>query len=245
VQRYILKIGDITYTSKKAALEFYRKILNKYEVNNSISDLDFSYLIDLFNYSPFNIKDPLEKDIKNSEDGDNVIFEIDDIVVNYHPIYKKTKCFYFIVDEENWLFSYISAINGSISEEQLFCISCRNAVKEVLRNFKIEMFKKRPVKCAITKKNVEWENCHVDHKSPMTFSVIVKTFLKSFNIEISNIDFSYEDSFWHFNNLDFKNKFIEYHNKVALLRIISSEENLKLAAKARIKPSKNDYILNP
>jgi hypothetical protein len=77
----------------------------------------------------------------------------------------------------------------------------------------------------------------------MTFSVIVKTFLKSKSIEVADIDLSYEGSIWHFSDKQFESEFVECHNKVALLRIISSEENQKLASKARIKPTKNDFKL--
>ncbi|MCF7988729.1 MAG: DCL family protein [Methylovulum sp.] len=238
-----MKIGELNFNTKKAAIEFYRNILNKYDANTSVDDEDFSYLIDLLNYNSDNNETATNEENKAEDEDNESLEEIDDIYVDYHPVYKKVKCFYAVFGEEEWLFSYLLAINGGLSDEKKFYISCRNSVKEILRNFKIEMFKNKPVKCAITKNILDWENCQVDHKAPMTFSVIVKTFLKSNNIEVSDIDLSYEGSIWHFSDKQFETEFVEYHNKVALLRIISSEENQKLASKARIKPTKNDFTV--
>lgn len=231
-----LKIGEMNFNSKKSAIEFYRSILNKYEANTSVSDEDYSYLVDLLNY---NSDAPEENNLENG--GGELPIEIDDIIVDYHPAYKKTKCFYAVFGEEEWLFSYLLAINGDLSDEKKFYISCRHSIKNTLRDFKKKIFENKPVKCAVTKNVLTWENSQVDHKAPMTFSVIVKTFLKSQNIEVMDIDLSYEGSIWQFSDKQFEQAFVEYHNKVALLRIISSEENQKLASKARLKPTKNDF----
>lgn len=231
-----LKIGEMNFNTKKSAIEFYRNILNKYEANTSISDEDYSYLVDLLNY---NSDTSEESDLKNK--GSELLIEIDDIIVDYHPAYKKTKCFYAIFGEEEWLFSYLLAINGDLSDEKKFYISCRHSIKNILRDFKKKIFENKPVRCAVTKNVLTWENCQVDHKAPMTFSVIVKTFLKSHNIEIMDIGLSYEGSIWQFTDKNFEQAFVEYHNKVALLRVISSKENQKLASKARLKPTKNDF----
>lgn len=239
-----MKIGELNFNTKKSAIEFYRSILNKYDANTSVDDEDFSYLVDLLNYNSDKNGIAVNEENTAEIEDNELLEEVDDIFVDYHPVYKKVKCFYAVFGEEEWLFSYLLAINGNLSDEKKFYISCRNSIKETLRNFKIEMFKNKPVKCAITKNTLKWENCQVDHKAPLTFSVIVKTFLKSKNIEVADIDLSYEGSIWQFSDKQFEGEFVEYHNKVALLRIISSEENQKLASKARIKPTKNDFTLS-
>ena len=130
-----LKIGEMNFNTKKSAIEFYRNILNKYEANTSISDEDYSYLVDLLNY---NSDTSEESDLKNK--GSELLIEIDDIIVDYHPAYKKTKCFYAIFGEEEWLFSYLLAINGDLSDEKKFYISCRHSIKNILRDFKKKIF---------------------------------------------------------------------------------------------------------
>jgi len=240
-----LKIGDIIFNTKKSAIEFYRNILNKYEANTSLDDEDYSYLVDLINYnSDAPLAEVNENEASLSSEDAEPPMEIDDIIVDYHPVYKKTKCFYVLFGEEEWLFSYLLAINGDLSDEKKFYISCRHSIKNTLRDFKMKIFQNKPVKCAVTKTVLTWENCQVDHKAPMTFSVIVKTFLKSKNIEVIDIDLSYEGSIWQFSDKQFEQEFVDYHNKVALLRVISSQENQKLASKARLKPTKNDFSVS-
>ena len=110
--------------------------------------------------------------------------------MNNHPVYKKTKCFYVVFGEEKWLFSYLLAINGGLSDEKKFYISCRNSIKTVLHEFKTKIFKNKPVRFAVTKNILTWETCQIDHKAPMTFSVIVKTFIKAKNIEVTDVELS-------------------------------------------------------
>lgn len=236
-----IEIGERNFKTKKSAIEFYKTILNKYDANMSLDDSDYSAVLDLFNYNPSE-NNQIEEIESLPEEQSDVLY-IDDIIVDLHPVYKKTKCFYIISDEEKWLFSYLLAINGNLSDEKKFTIACRNAIKNTLHKFKEQLFENKPVKCAITKKTVGWENSHIDHKAPMTFSVIVKTFINSNAINIANIELEYEDSLWSFSDKDFERKFIDYHNKVALLRIISSEENLKISSNARLKPTKNDHVI--
>lgn len=77
----------------------------------------------------------------------------------------------------------------------------------------------------------------------MTFSVIVKTFIESRKIDIYEIELKYENYLWQFANEETNNEFVNYHNNLAILRAISTEENLKLAAKARLTLGKNDHKL--
>lgn len=243
-KRNSIAIGGHNFSSKKDAASFYRKILNSYSAKESLSEQDFGELIDLYNYSNSKINNSEEVECKAAEDEASDFVEVDDIYVDFHPTYKSTKCFFFVYADEESLFSFLLAINGGLSNDRLLYISCRNSVKKVLHDFKRNIFECRPVKCSISKEEVEWEGCHIDHKSPMTFSVIVKTFQKSSNINVDDIEFKYENSVWRFGDDALESKFIAYHNSLAVLRIISAAENMKLAAKARIKPSKNDYLLN-
>jgi len=242
VKKPEIEIGERKFKTKKFAIEFYRTILNKYDTGMSLDDFDFSAVLDLFNYNTSE-NNQIEEIEKLPEEQSDVLY-IDNIIVDLHPVYKKTRCFYIISEEEKWLFSYLLAINGNLSDEKKFAIACRNAIKDTLHKFKEQLFENKPVKCAVTKKTLEWENSHIDHKAPMTFSVIVKTFINSNAINIADIELEYEHSLWGFSDKDFERKFIDYHNKLALLRIISSEENLKISSNARLKPTKNDYNIN-
>ena len=237
-----IKIGDIQFTSKKSAAEYYKNILTKYEPNTLIDENDYFDLVNLLNYNS-EPKDQAHQGV-DEENEESIAIEVDDIYVNNHPVYKKTKCFYVVFGKEEWLFSYLLAINGGLSDEKKFYISCRNSIKTVLHEFKTKIFKNKPVRFAVTKNILTWETCQIDHKAPMTFSVIVKTFIKAKNIEVTDVDLSYENSIWKFLNKEFEREFIEYHNKLALLRVISTEENQKISSKARLKPTKSDFSIS-
>jgi len=104
-------------------------------------------------------------------------------------------------------------------------------------------FKNRPVKCVISGEIVEWEECQVDHKSPLTFSVIVKSFIIANNLDIAKIEYTYSNSREKFVDESIAKNFDEFHKNMAVLRIISTKENLKLSGSARVKPTKKDGIL--
>lgn len=233
-------INDKIFKTKKSALEFYKNILNKYEPGSSLDDDDFLHIVDLVNYQPASA---YEDEVLPAPEENGEVMEIDDVFVDFHPVFKKAKCFFVVFGEEEWLFSYILSINGDLSPERKFYIACRNSVKGALHGFKEEIFKNKPVKCPISKQFLTWENCHIDHKSPMTFSVIVKTFIESRKVDIYEIELKYENYLWQFENEETNNEFLEYHNNLAILRAISVEENLKLSSKARLTLGKNDHKL--
>jgi len=230
-----IRIGEKIYKTKKSALDHYKSILNKYELNTDVDDSDFGDIIDLINYSPN------EADIPENQNNELEDLIINNVYVDSHPVHKGTKCFYVEFGEVVWLFSYILSINGDMSDEKKFYIACRNSIQNYVNDFKRKIFKEENVKCAITGKYLKFEECHIDHKPPMTFSVIVQTFVKANNIEIYDEEIGYIDQIWQFKNIDTKNKFINYHNNLAVLRIISVEENLKGSKNGRIKPTNKDY----
>jgi hypothetical protein len=116
-------------------------------------------------------------------------------------------------------------------------------VHDRIRKFKIQQFKNRPVKCVISGEIIEWEECQVDHKSPLTFSVIVKSFIVANNLNISEIEYTYSNSREKFADETIAEKFYDFHKSMAVLRIVSTKENLKLSGSARVKPTKKDGIL--
>lgn len=252
MSRFAITIGDKIFSSKTSAIKFYKDILNKYNFGEILSDEDAKHLIAL------NLKEEgtPEEVAKLSEEIVGDFYENDEgayswnllgVMVDRHQDFRTTKCFYFFgeTDEGEYkdIFSYRIAINGLPSDMQIFSRACRFSVYDRIRKFKIQQFEKRPVKCVITGDIVEWEECQVDHKSPLTFSVIVKSFIIANNLDISKIDYTYNNSQEKFVNETITERFYDFHKKMAVLRIISKKENLKLSGSARIKPTKKDSIL--
>ena len=220
-------IGESTFGSKAEATRFYKAILERYSPGTKLNEVDVCSILALCKLQ----WDP------NSES------KIDAIIVDYHPAHKETKCFQIEIDGDLHLFSYIISINGGISDMRLFSRACRFAVANSLRDYKKEIFKNRPVRCALTNEVTEWEECQVDHKAPLTFSVIVKSFAVAQNIDFSRIEYKFDNLIDEFADEELAVKFREFHERMAVLRILAKNANIKLSASARITPTRKDTAL--
>lgn len=227
-KRIPISVGETIFATKAEALRFYKAIIEKYNPGEKLNATDFKSVLDLTR-------------IQWDKEGE---LDISSIVVDHHPAHNETKCFLIEIDGDLHLFSYILSINGSMSSLRLFSRACRFAVSARIRKFKMEMFKNKPVRCALTNEIVEWESCHVDHKSPLTFSVIVKSFIVSRNIDVEQIEYKFDNLIDEFSNDEMAIQFCEFHEKMAVLRILSKGANAKLSASARITPSKKDTALS-
>lgn len=251
MSRFTITIGDKTFSSKTSAIKFYKEILDKYNFGEILSNEDAKILIALAikeDGTPEEVAEFAEDFVADfNEDKDESFDRLRGVMVDRHLDFRTTKCFYFFGDtnEGNFkdIFSYRMAINGLPTDMQTFSRACRFTVHDRIRKFKMQQFKNRPVQCVISGEVVEWEECQVDHKSPLTFSVIVKSFIVANNLDVSKIEYTYSNSREKFVDETIAEKFYEFHKSMAVLRIISTKENLKLSGSARIKPTKKDGIL--
>lgn len=252
MSRFSITIGDSVFPSKKAALEFYKQIIDMYEFGQKLSDEHAKSLIALGfkeEVTPEELTEFAEETVADFQKNDEIqSTKLHGIMVDRHPEFRTTKCFYFFGDvdgkAEKSIFSYRMAINGLPTDMQSFSRACRFLVADRIRRFKIERFKNRPVKCDLTGSVVEWEGCQVDHKAPLTFSVIVKSFIVSNDIDVSTVEYEYRNSKEYFVDKKLCEKFYEFHRKMAVLRILSSDVNFKLSGSARVKPTKKDGVLS-
>lgn len=238
MSRYSITIGSKTFDSKSKALAFYKDILGSYKVGEYLSEADCKCISDLV-YMDSGL-DYEDIEAYEEETGDY----IKSVMVDNHPEFRSTKCFFLMGGTpEKQLFSYLLAINGAISDNQRFTRACRHHVSERLREFKKQQFENRPVKCAITNEIVEWEECQVDHKAPLTFSVIVKSFITAYKIDISKVEYISEITKEQFADQKLVDKFDSFHKEMAVLRVLATKQNRKLSGQARIKPTKKDGTL--
>lgn len=253
MSRFSITVGDKTFSSKTEALKFYKKIFDKYSFGESLNNEDAKHIIALA------FKD-LDSPEETTEFAEDVVADFDvspeelnedrilSIMVVRHPEFRTTKCFCFVglVDgkKHEQLFSYRIAISGAPSDLQYFSSVCRFSVRKRIREFKIEQFKNRPVRCVVSGNIVEWKECQVDHKAPLTFSVIIKSFIVANDLDVSSVEYASENSMGIFADSSLTEKFDDFHKKMAVLRVISTSENLKLSGAARVKPTKKDGTLN-
>ena len=265
MRRNTVTIGEKIFDSKSEALAFYKNILNSYDVGKALNEEDFKNVFDLVYMDFFADEIKAYEAEYNAEcDGNKMSVSaivqqtreiikdyewetgdyLNSVIVDYHPDFSSTKCFVLVGSKEKkQLFSYIIAINGILTDSKHFSRACRHLVSERLREFKKQQFKNRPVKCALTNQIVEWEECQIDHKAPLTFSVIVKSFIVAHKIDISSVEYVYENSKEQFADKDIADKFDAFHKEMAVLRILATKQNRKLSGGARIKPTKKDGIL--
>lgn len=251
MSRFSITIGDRTFPSKTAALKFYKQIFDRYGFGDSLNSEDAKHLIAL-GYKDFGTPEEVaDFSVEAVAEFDECHSEIDNkilsVMVDRHPEFRTTKCFYFVglFNGEKYkdIFSYRGAINGLPSDLQSFSRACRFSVHKRIREFKIEQFKNKPVQCVISGQTVEWDECQVDHKAPLTFSVIVKSFIVANDIDISSVEYVYNNSKEDFVDSSIPERFYDFHKKMAVLRIVSSIENVKLSSSARVKPTSKDSIL--
>ena len=236
MSRFAIIIGNKEFTSKTQALAFYKTILNAYKVGEELNAQDWESIKNLV-YRDFESE---EIEAYEKETGDY----LKSVMVDFHPDFKSTQCFFLLGGiQEKQIFSYRLAINGDLSNEKLFSRACRFTIANRLRDFKKHQFKNRPVKCALTNEIVEWEECQVDHKAPLTFSVIVKSFIVANKIDLDTIEYSVENGREYFIDEELAQKFDLFHKEMAVLRVLSTKENNKRASSARIKPTKKDGVL--
>jgi len=229
-----IKIGKREFATKNNALNHYKTILNSYKVGELLNDSDFEDVLELLETHPD----------KKEMMGLGIIKVRIAKIQHYN-----TKSFELVrLDGSAVFFSYIQRINAPKTNFTKFSEACRRTIQEDIRNVKCAYFKefskKGKVKCQETGDLVRWEDLTVDHRQPNTFSVIVDRFIELNNLHLENIEYIEVDG--DVNELadsELKEKFRQYHNEKANLRIVRKNLNLGRSFQARVSRQKKDLIV--
>ncbi len=225
-----IEIGNLTFSTKKDAIQHFKGILNSYNFGDVLSDEDFILLVDLINY-----RDDAEQKIGCG---------IKEITIDKGKY--NSKCFKLIREDlSEEIFSYLRSINGEHSQLSKFNKACRDLVAEQLRLVKLQYFKDNSingfVKCQETGETCRWEDLNVDHRQPNTFSIIVDRFIEINNIKVENVEYvEVMDAVYEFKDSDLNERFKTYHKEKANLRIVKKGLNLGRSYQARVKRQKKD-----
>jgi hypothetical protein len=235
--RQPIVINERSFRTQAETIEFFKEMLNRYRNGQDVVGEDNDMLLALLERHP-------EADKK--------------IGCGVKRLYKdrtemSTSCFWVErTDGTKTDFSYISAVKAKgKSLFQEFLEACRNAVQDDLRLTKQAFFEKHgneggKVPCDITGEYIALYESHLDHMKPLTFQVLVVTFVNANEIEIKpemlsmSQDAQFQTSFV---DIELRDKFRRYHHKTAKLRIIKAERNLSLGGSERILKSKNPVII--
>ena len=94
------------------------------------------------------------------------------------------------------------------------------------------------VTCAVSGERISPKVAHMDHRPPMTFEVIVTTFLGNRGSSYDDVPLSApedEQTSPEITDAEFSDAFRTYHNRVAKLDIVKNTINLSQASRHRIK----------
>lgn len=232
MQRMPISIGDRTFSSKTGAKQHFKEMLARYADNQTIGDEDSEDLCGLIERHPEahqKIGCGIRRFFKDRTD-------------------KGTSCFWLEREDLSVTdFSYITCVDAKAkSLYQEFADACREAVKDDLHQVKVARFADHgdndsKVPCEISGERISWNEAHLNHKKPMTFQVIVGTFVSANKIKIEKemLSMAKDAQFTiKFVDKDIEAKFKEYHHGVADLRIIKARNNLSLSGPERITKSR-------
>jgi hypothetical protein len=236
-KRQPIIIGDRIFKTQKEALGYYRCMLGQYRNNQIIQGQDSDDLAALLERHPEAV-DKIGCGVKKFYKA---------------PTTKGTSCFWIERrDGTKTDFSFYSCVQAKTkSLYQEFSDACREAVHDDLTLAKKKFFElygddKGLVICEVTGESVAIYESHLDHKKPLTFQVIVRTFLQAQDINPSRkmLSTGQDAQFTTtFVDQEIEAMFRNYHRKVADLRILKAKINLSLGCCERIRKSRNPVLI--
>jgi hypothetical protein len=227
-----VQIGDLEFPTKKAAKDFFKEMLARYADGEDVSEEDTAHLDKLLERHP-EATQKIGCGIKR---------------FYRQRTEKGTSCFWLErTDGTKTEFSYPTCVDAKgKSLYQEFAEACREAVQPDLVATKRVYFGEHAdgegkVACDVTGEMIKFDESHLDHKKPMTFQVIVRTFMTANSVTPSR-DILSEPRDQQFSTTftddNLAKKFRDYHHSLAHLRVIKSRLNLSLGGSERIIKSK-------
>jgi hypothetical protein len=227
-------LGHLHFAKQGGALEYFKEILNRYSPGDAIDAADYADVEALLSGHP-------RAEEKIGGGVASLLVDRDE---------DGGQCFHVLrTDGTKENFSYKKCIAGDPEPFTAFSAACRRVVDAELDAFKRAYFDKHQnldgkVKCPETNRRVKWDEAHVDHKSPHSFSVIVKFFINSQGINLSHVVYNRAGLYGHeLADAPLAAAFQSWHKKNAVLRVIDGGRNLAKASLARIKLTKDDHTL--
>lgn len=210
------KLGNMDFPSKKALSSTLTQIINTEPIGRQLDEFE-SALAQEMALNHVNTADKIGVGIAHFITGKN------DYGKNCIKIVR-------VDGTEETIAVNLAKYTGSDNSQADFNAACRKAVYPQIVEFRKTVTEAdgRFI-CAVTGEKLEWDEGSIDHIYPLTFSMIVKTFIEQNNIEITTELTKPSDG----DGRDFADKtlqesFCEFHGEHAQLRPIKSSINLSL-----------------
>jgi len=209
------KIGDLEFKTKKEVENYTRNIIN--ELNTCIINKDHIYFIFFNNL------------IKNHPKYDEKIGNgIDYFYIKTNQLFKNLEMMIKRLDGSEVDFSWIQCCKfRQQTNEQYLTKAMREAISNDIITFKQSQIKLICSFCKLDNEN--YKNYHVDHHNP-SFENIKNNFLKSTK---KKIQLTFEEckksnlTIFNDNDKDFKEDWLNFHNKNCNLQILCKNCNLR------------------
>lgn len=220
------------FVNQGLATSFFKDMLGRYRPGDRVADLDSLDLAAL-----------LERhDEYETKVGAGVShFEV---MMTEHG----TPCFKIVrADGSSTDFSYRHCITQRPpTHKQEVDFAFRRAVRFDLYKARDDFFASNKdadglIRCAETGELIGRDNSHMDHRAPMTFEVIVTTFLASRGMAVDNVPLTTgRDNQVSPELTDpvLSEAFRKYHADVAALDLVKDKANLSQSARNRLKPTR-------
>lgn len=224
-----VELATRSFANQTEATAFFKAILNAYRPKERVSDEDALHLAALLE--------------RHTEYDQKVGCGVDHfkVMMTEHG----TQCFRVIrTDGSGTDFSYTHCVTGRAP-------SLKQEVAQAFRHtVRIDLFKARDkffaehkgadglVACGKTGERIAPDDGHMDHMPPMTFEVIVTTFLQGRGLRLDDVPLSKaadEQVATTLTDNALSDAFRQYHGGVARLEFVKDQVNLGQASRHRLK----------
>ncbi len=211
-----VEIATRSFQTQTEAKKFFQEMLRRYPPGKRVNDTDALELLALIERHP--------------DFSQKVGVGIDHFEVSKTP--QGTNCFYLVRrDGRGTDFSFYSCVTGKApTRKQEVSEAFRKAITPTIWTRRDKFFKDNASAdglfvCAKTKQRISRAEGHIDHLPPMTFEVIVTSFLGGEDNQTSAV----------ITDPDLAQQFRDYHDSIATLGFVKADVNLSQAASNRIK----------
>lgn len=209
-----------TYIVKEQIRTNVRTIAAGARIGEPLSGKRFAFMRDLFAYHP-------QADSKIGSGIERIEVRVATRNRNNREFWIKS----FDSDQPTDI-SWPECLNATSTFSE-FRNACRLAVKPYTQAFADAEFARSAVggflKCPINGMRFDREQAHVDHDDPWRFTHIVEAFIKRERIDVNSVEYDgmeHGSTFITLRDHASAQRFVDFHNEVAALRVVSKAGNL-------------------
>ena len=200
--------------SKTKAKEVVSGILNGYNIGDEVVGPHHDLLLDVLDYHP--------------DAASKIGVGVKRFLVAVEPVYKGRGFIIERVDGSRIDFSFMKCLTQSREPHRKQVLrACRVAVKDQIVRFKKSVYgTNKYVRCCITQLNMQWKDCHIDHKAPLTFDTLVFNYLFARKLKLDDIVVIPDGTSVLFADQNLCADWCQYHQQHAVLQPTLDHANL-------------------